>query len=77
MPSHPVLRKKANGYPLPEDSEQRKAEYVESLMRLNRGAVPGNPGAGRDSGKQEISDEEYNRMTPTERINYARQQSKR
>jgi len=52
-------------------------EAFESLMRLNRGAVPGNPGAGRDSGKQEISDEEYNRMTPTERINYARQQSKR
>jgi hypothetical protein len=32
--THPILRKKANGYPLPEDPEQRKAEYVDSLLRL-------------------------------------------
>lgn len=51
-------------------------EAFETLMRLNRGAVPGNPGAGRDVGKTEISDEEYAKMTPTERINYARQHSK-
>lgn len=55
----------------------KSIEAFEALMRLNRGAVPGNPGAGRDSGKQEISDEDYDKMSPAERINYARQHSKR
>lgn len=51
-------------------------EGFEALMRMNRG-VPGNPGAGRDSGNAELSDEEYEKMSPTERINYARQHSKK
>lgn len=55
----------------------KQIEAVETLMRLNRGAVPGSPGAGRDSAKPELSDEEYSKMTPTERINYARQHSKK
>lgn len=54
-----------------------QVEAFEALMRLNRGAVPGNPGAGRDAGKSELSDEEYDKMSPTERINYARQNSKK
>lgn len=55
----------------------KQIEAVETLMRLNRGAVPGNPGAARDSAKPELSDEEYSKMSPTERINYARQHSKK
>lgn len=47
-------------------------EAFEALMRLNRGAVPGNPGAGREAGKTEISDEEYDKLSPVQRINYAR-----
>lgn len=50
----------------------KSIEAFEALMRLNRGAVPGNPGAGRDAGKTEISDEEYSKMSPVQRINYAR-----
>ncbi|MDQ0132659.1 hypothetical protein J2T08_000560 [Neorhizobium galegae] len=56
---------------------EKQVKAFERLMQLNRGDVPGNPGAGRDSGKTEISDEEYNKMSPTERINYARQHSKK
>ncbi|MDI7862537.1 hypothetical protein MRS76_11250 [Rhizobiaceae bacterium n13] len=55
----------------------KSIQAFEALMRLNRGDVPGNPGAGRDTGKTELSDEEYNKMSPTERINYARQNSKK
>lgn len=55
----------------------KQIEAFEALMRLNRGAVPGNPGAGRDSGKTELSDEEWSRMSASERINYARQNSKK
>lgn len=55
----------------------KQVEAFEAIMRLNRGAVPGSPGSGRDSGKTEISDEEYNKMSPAERINYARQNSKK
>lgn len=54
----------------------KQVEAFEALMRLNRGTVQGNPGAGRDVGKTELSDEEYNRMSPSARINYARQNSK-
>lgn len=53
----------------------KQVEAFEALMRLNRGAVSGNPGSGRDSGKPQLSDEEYNKMSPTEKINYARQNS--
>lgn len=55
----------------------KQVEAFERLMQLNRGGVPGNPGAGREPGKTEISDEEYDKMSPAERINYARQNSKR
>ena len=55
----------------------KQVEAFEALMRLNRGAVPGNPGAGRDSGKTELSDEEWSKMSASERINYARQNSKK
>jgi hypothetical protein len=55
----------------------KQIEAFEALMRLNRGAVPGNPGAGRDSGKTELSDEEWGKMSASERINYARQNSKK
>ena len=52
-------------------------EAFESLMRLNRGAVPGNPGAGRDIGRTELSDDEWSKMTDAQRIDYARQHSKK
>lgn len=56
----------------------KQVEAFEALMRLNRGVVPGSPGAGRDpAGKTHISDEEYAKMSPTEKINYARQNSKK
>ena len=55
----------------------KQVQAFERIMQLNRGAVPGSPGAGRDVGKPEISDEEYDKMSPAEKINYARQHSKR
>ncbi|MBW8447914.1 MAG: hypothetical protein K0M49_20000 [Arenimonas sp.] len=55
----------------------KQIEAFEALMRLNRGAVPGNPGAGRDAGRTELSDEEWSKMSPTARINYARENSKK
>lgn len=55
----------------------KSIEAFEALMRLNRGAVPGGPGSGRDSGKIELSDEDYEKMSASERINYARQASKK
>lgn len=55
----------------------KQVEAFEAVMRLNRGAVPGNPGSGRDSGKTQLSDEEYEKMSSTEKINYARQNSKK
>lgn len=54
----------------------KQIQAFEAIMRLNRSGVPGNPGAGRDGGKPELSDAEYEKMSPTERINYARQASK-
>lgn len=54
----------------------KQVQAFERIMQLNRGAVPGNPGAGRDTGKQEMSEEEYAKLTPTQKINYARQHSK-
>jgi hypothetical protein len=56
----------------------KQVQAFERLMQLNRGAVPGNPGAGRDSmSKSEPSDEEWEKMSDTQKINYARQHSKR
>jgi hypothetical protein len=55
----------------------KQIEAFEGLMRLNRGAVPGNPGAGRDAGKPDVSDEEWARMSPSERIHWSRQNSKK
>lgn len=56
----------------------QQAEAFEALMRLNRGDVPGVPGAGREANPVEISDEDYAKMTPTAKINYARsRQAKR
>ncbi len=49
----------------------------ETIISLNRGSVPGSPGAGRDTGKTEISDEEYDKMSPSAKINYARQHGKK
>lgn len=49
----------------------------ETIISLNRGSVPGSPGAGRDTGKQELSDEEYEKMSPSAKINYARQHGKK
>ncbi|NTG94250.1 hypothetical protein [Rhizobium rhizogenes] len=54
-----------------------QVEAFERLMSVNRGDVPGTPGAGRDVGKKEISDEEWDKMSPSARINYARQASKK
>jgi hypothetical protein len=54
----------------------KSVEAFEAIMRLNRGDVPGTPGAGRDAGRTEVSDEEYAKMSPVEKINYARQHSK-
>ncbi len=50
----------------------KQVEAFEAIQRLARGDVPGNPGAGRDAKTTELSDEEYQKLSPTERINYAR-----
>ncbi|MNL77900.1 hypothetical protein D3C87_2041750 [compost metagenome] len=49
----------------------------ERLMQLNRGAVPGNPGAGREAGTPEMSDAEYDGMSTSEKLAYARRNSGR
>lgn len=49
----------------------------ERLMQLNRGAVPGNPGAGREAGTSEMSDDEYDGMSTSEKLAYARRSSGR
>lgn len=54
----------------------KQVQAFERIMQLNRGAVPGNPGAGRDTGKPEMSDEDYAKLSATDKINYARQHSK-
>jgi hypothetical protein len=53
----------------------KQIEAFERLMQLNRGDVPGNPGAGRDAKPAEIADEDWNKMSATDRINYARKAS--
>jgi hypothetical protein len=49
-------------------------EAVEKLMRLASGggmpAIPG--GGGREPGKSEISEEEYQKLSPAQRLTYAR-----
>lgn len=50
----------------------KQVEAFEAIQRLVRGDVPGKPGAGRDAKSAELSDEEYQKLTTTERINYAR-----
>lgn len=54
-----------------------QVEGFETLMRLNRGAVPGNPGAGRTLGPEELSEEEYSKMSVAQRITYAREHGRR
>jgi hypothetical protein len=50
----------------------QQVQAFERLMQLNRGVVPGNAGSGRDGGKAEMSDEEWNKLTPSQKINHAR-----
>lgn len=50
----------------------QQIESFERLMGLFQGDVRGNPGAGRDAKPAELSDEEYEKMSPTQKINYAR-----
>ncbi|WP_407976104.1 hypothetical protein ACJKIH_03000 [Brucella pseudogrignonensis] len=50
----------------------KQVEAFEAIQRLVRGDVPGNPGAGRDAKPAELSDEEYQKLSSTDRINYAR-----
>lgn len=50
----------------------QQIQSFERLMGLFQGDVRGNPGAGRDAKPAEMSDEEYEKMTPTQKINYAR-----
>ena len=50
----------------------KQVEAFEALQRLVRGDVRGNPNGGRDATPAELSDEEYQKLSPTERINYAR-----
>lgn len=50
----------------------KQVEAFEAIQRLVRGDVRGNPNGGRDFTTQEILDEEYENMSATQRINYAR-----
>lgn len=50
----------------------KQVEAFEAIQRLVRGDVRGNPNGGRDATPTELSDEEYQKLSPTERINYAR-----
>lgn len=54
----------------------RQIEAFERLMQLNRGDVPGRPGASREAKPAEISDDDWSKMSVTERINHARQAAK-
>lgn len=55
----------------------KQIEAMETLMKLNRGAVPGNPGVAREFGRQDLSDEEWDKMSAADRITYARDHSPR
>ncbi|KAB2725663.1 hypothetical protein [Brucella anthropi] len=50
----------------------KQVKAFEALQRLVRGDVRGSPSGGRDATAQEIPDEEYENMSVTQRINYAR-----
>lgn len=50
----------------------KQVEVFERLMQLFKGDIKGNPGAAHDVRSSEISDEDYEKMTPTQKINYAR-----
>lgn len=50
----------------------KQVEVFERLMQLFKGDIKGNPGAAQDVRSSEISDEDYEKMTPTQKINYAR-----
>lgn len=54
----------------------KQIQAFEAVMRLNRGTVPGVPGAGRDGGKNNLTEEEYNKMSPSEKLAYARNSQK-
>lgn len=55
----------------------KQVQAFERLMQLNRGAVPGNPGAGREMGTSEMSDAEYDGMSVLEKLAYAHRNSRR
>lgn len=55
----------------------KQVQAFERLMQLNRGAVPGNPGAGREPGTSEMSDAEYDSLSVLEKLTYARRHSGR
>lgn len=50
----------------------KQVESFERLMQLFKGDIRGTPGAARDTRPTELSDEEYEKMSPTQKINYAR-----
>lgn len=54
-------------------ADQVKA--YEALMSIARSDPPGSPGAGRDTKPIEMSDEEYEKLSPAAKINYSRQLS--
>lgn len=54
----------------------KQIQAFEAIMRLNRGTVPGVPGAGRDGGKSSLSEEEYSKMSDSAKIAYARNSQK-
>lgn len=54
-----------------------QVEAFEALMRLNRGDVPGSPGAGRDGKPGTPSDEEWAKMSPTDRIIWSREHAQK
>lgn len=52
-----------------------QVEAFERLIQLSIGDVVGRPGAGREAKPSDVSDEEWSKMSPTQKINYARQRS--
>lgn len=55
-----------------------QVEGFEKLIELAKGSGPKLPGSGdRQNGQTEISDEDYEKMTPEQKILYARQQTEK
>jgi hypothetical protein len=55
----------------------KQVEAFEAIMRLNRGVAQGSPGAGRDDKPTgTLSEEEYQKLSPTARIQYTRELNK-